>query len=344
VKPMNSLTHQFLRSIGSPFANSNHEICTEDLSRLYYYALKNRMALLYLESLKKLGKLGSLQKEHDKLIGEYAKTEKTIYRVSKMLDRASINYTFFKSIRPYRESTVDVDILVFGSKYEEVIRAMQSAGYKFLGYGPLSTTFRDKEARMDLDIYDEVGVSHIIYLDKDLLTKFVGYRKLSNGDVVRCLIPEADLLAVIAHSVVKEQMYVLSEYYTTLHYLAAMKREAMDSFLSLIDKCRMRLAVKTHLGITALLHHGAHSSMPVILMQLLRKLELDRLELMRVEEMGFNMPYKYHPVTIIKALVEKFGEEKARRSFALQALNMLNPSFASSVVKMTIYHFFRETY
>ena len=341
---MNSLTLQFLRGVGSPFAGSDHEVFTEDLSRLYHHALKNRMALLYLDFLKKLDKLGSLRKEHDKLIGEYARAEKVIYRISKMLDRASIDYTFFKSIRPYRESTADFDILVFGSKYEEVIRAMASAGYKFLGYGPLSTTFRDEEARIDLDIYDEVGVSRIIYLDKDMLTKFIGYRTLSNGEVVRSLIPEADLLAVIGHSVVKEQMYVLSEYYTTLYYLADMKWEALNSFLSLIDKCRMHLAVKAHLGITALLHHGAHSSIPVVLLQLLKKLGLDRLELVRVEEMGFNLPYKYHPVTVIKALIEKFGEEKARRSFVFQALNMLNPSFTSSVVKKTIHHFFRETY
>ena len=344
MKPMNSLTHHFLRVVGSPFATSRHEPSTKDVSWFYHYAIKNRMSLLYLEALRKLDRLGFLQKEYDELVDKFAKTQSAIYRVSKILDGADIDYAFFKSVRPYQEVTVDIDILIFGSRYQEVIQAMQRAGYLFLGGGPLSTTFRDREARIDLDIYDEVGVSCIIYLDKDVLTNFVGNRKLSNGEVVRSLYPEADLLAVIAHSVVKEQMYVLSEYYTTLHYLADMKYEALNSFLSLADECRMRSAVKAHLGITALLHHGAHSSTPVSLIRLLKKLDMDRLELMRVEEMGFHMPYKYHSITTVKALIEKFGEEKARRSFASQTLNMLNPRFASSVVKKAIYHASRETY
>lgn len=341
---MNLLTHHFLRVVGSPFASSNREPSPRDFSGLYQYAIKNKIPLLYLESLRRLGMPGSLKKEYDNLIGRYTETKKAIHRVSKVLNKAGIDYAFFKSIRPYQEVTVDIDILIFDSKYQEVIKAMQHAGYRFLSGGPLSTTFLDSEAGINLDIYDEVGVSYIIYLDKVTLTNFVGNRKLSNGDVVRSLYPEADLLAIIAHSILKEQMYVLSEYYTTLYYLANMKYEGLNSFLSLIDKCRMHAAVRAHLGITALLHHGAHSSSPVILMRLLKKLDMDRLELMRVEEMGFHMPYKYHPITVIKAFVEKFGEEKARRSFASQTLNMLNLKFTSSLIRKTLQHISRKTY
>lgn len=341
---MKPLTHQFLRVVGSPFASSSQKPSTEGNSGLYTYAQKNRMSLLCLEALKKLGKLDLLQKEYDKLIGDYAKTERAVCRLSKILDEADIDYAFFKSIRPYQEVTVDIDILIFGSRYKEVIQVFHRAGYTFLGDGPLSTTFRDMEARIDLDIYDEVGVSHIIYLDKDVLANFVGDRKLSNGEVVPSLVPEADLLAVIAHSVVKEQIYVLSEYYTTLYYLAKMKYSALNSFLSLVEKCRMRLAAKTHLGITALLHHLAHGYMPISLMQLLKELDMDRLELVHVQEMGFQMPHKYDFLTIIRALIEKFGEEKARRSLASQTLNMLNLKFTSSVIKMMLHHVSRETY
>jgi len=344
VKSINSFTHQFLRVIGSPFVSPNRGSSTQNLSGLYHYAIENRMPLLCLEALRKLDRLGSLQKEYDALIDKYAKTERVFYRVSKVLDKAGIRYAFFKSIRPYQEVTVDIDILIFGSKYKEAIRSIHGAGYMLLDSGPLSTTFRDSEARINLDIYDEVGVSHIVYLDKNILTKLVGNKELSNGAIVRSLYPEAELLVIIAHSVIKEHMYVLSEYYTTLHYLAGMKYEALSSFLSLVDKCRMRSAVKTHLGITALLHYGAHNTIPVCLIGLLKTLDTNHLELSRVAKMGFHMPYRYHPITIIKAFIEKLGEEKARRSFSSQTLNMLNPTFTSSVLKKTLDHIFRETY
>ena len=344
MKPMDSVVHKFLRIVGSPFADSSYEPNTQDASQFYQYALKNRMSLLYLDALEKIGRLGSLKKEHDKLIDKHTETERAIHRVSKMMDRACIDYALFKSIRPYREVTVDIDILTFDSSYLEVVRAMQRAGYVFLGRGPLSTTFQDSEARIDLDIYDEVGVSHIIYLDKDILKNFVGNRKLSNGDVVRSLYPEADLLAVIAHSVLKEQIYVLSEYYTTLYYLAGMDYETLSSFLSLVSKCRIRSAVEVHLGITALLHWEAHGFIPVCLMRLLKKLDVNCLEPARFVETGFHMPYKYHPITIIKAFNEKLGEEKARRSFASQTFNMLNPKFALSLVEKVFHHLSRETY
>ena len=347
-----SLTHQLLRVVGSPFANCAREnfdskqTNTQNTSRLYLYATKNRMSLLYLEALKRLDILADLQEEYNKLIDKYAKTNQAIYRVSHVLDRAGIDYAFFKSIRPYREVTVDIDVLVFGprAEYEKVVQVMRDVGYVFLGGGPLSVTFRDSEAGINLDIYYEVGVSYVTYLDKGFLKRFVCDRKLSNGEAVLSLFSEADLLAVIAHSVVKEHMYVLSEYYTTLYYLADMKDEALESFLFLVDECRARSAVKTHLGITALLHYRVHCFIPACLSRLLRRLDMNHLELYRLKEMGLNMPHKYHPITTIKGLLEKFGEQKARRSFASQSLNMLNLKFTSSLIKEMLRHASREAY
>lgn len=342
----NSVTQQILKVVGSPFADLNSE-SNIDISGLYQYAAKNRMPLLYLEALKRLGRLSSLEEEHNKLIGRHARTVEAISRVSKVLDRAGIDYTLFKSIRPYNEVTVDIDILIFGDEYNKTIKIMRRAGYVFLsGWvpGPLSITFRDVKSRINLDIYNEIGVSHVIYLDKDILRRFVTRRKLSSGEAVLSLSPHADLLAIIAHSVLKEHMYVLSEYYTTLYYMADMKSDILSSFLSLIDKCNMRSAVRTHLGTTALLHYWAHRFIPACLMMLLDELGLNHLELSRVKKMSFRMPYKYHPFTVINALTEKLADGKTRKSLALQTWSMLNPKFTSSMVNELRHHITRETY
>jgi hypothetical protein len=302
------------------------------------------MSLLCLEALKGLDRLDGLRTEYRKLGDRYIEAQNAICRASDVLCEAGIRYAFFKSIRPYKEVTVDIDILIFGSAYEETKRTLRTAGYFLLGSGPLSTTFRDSRVKINLDVYNEVGVSSIIYLDKEVLAKSVGKTKLPNGAAVSSLTPDADLLALIAHSVIKEQMYVLSEYYTTLYYLADMKEEGLDSFLSLTDKCKIRSAVKIHLGITALLHQKAHGFVPFSLMRLIEKLDMDSLELMRVRKMGFQMPLKYHPITLLKTFMEKSGEEKARRSFALQALSMIDLGSASLVIKRMLQHVSRETY
>lgn len=344
VNSANSPTYRILRVIGSPFTNSNSKLDTKDISRLYLYAAKNRMPLLYLEALRRHSSLDSLQEEYSTLSNRYVRIAEAISRVTRVLERAGVDYALFKSIRPYHEVTVDIDVLIFGTDYKDVMRIMDYPGCIFRNAGFISATFRDVKAAINLDIYDEVGASRMIYLDKDKLRRFVIRRELPNGEVVRALDPMADLLAVIAHSIVKEHMYVLSEYYTTLYYLADSDGEALSSFLSLVDECRMRLAVKTHLGATALLHYWIHAFTPICLRKVLDELGLNPLELSRVKKMGFDMPYKYHPLTVTRALIEKFRESKAKRSFAFQASSMLNPGFASSVVKQTLYRISRETY
>lgn len=341
---MYSLTYRLLRVVGSPFINLDYKFKVHEDITLYRYACKNRMPLLYLKALNRAWGIGSLGNEYVKLKRKFEKIEEAISQFSDKLNSWGVEHAFFKSIKPYQEVTVDIDILVFGSEYSNVIRKMRDAGYKFLARGPLSATFRNSKSGVDFDVYDEVGVSRIVYLDKDVLANFVEYRKLSNGAIVCSLSPEADLLAVIAHSVLKEQMYVLAEYYTTLYYLANMRSETLNSFLYLADKCEVQSAVKAHLGITAMLHKEAYGKLPILLTELIDKLGVNYLELSCAAKMDFLMPYKYHTATILKAFLEKIKEEKARRSFVSQTLNMLNPRFTSHFVSKVFYHVRRKTY
>lgn len=346
------LTKRLLQIVGSPFEHKKNEIVGHknfplgNTSEIYQYATTNRMSLLYLEALKRLNKLTSLKEEYDKLLEKYAKTNEVINRASNVLNTTGVEYALFKSIRPYQEVTVDIDILVFGifADYEQVIHLLHEEDYVFLGDGPLSTTFCDGRVKIGLDIYYEIGASHVIYINKNHLKGFVCDRKLPKYNSVLSLCPEADLLAVIAHSVIKEHMYVLSEYYTTIYYLAEMNESKLKSFLSLVDRCKLRLAAQTHLGITALLHYKAHGFIPSILSRLLEELEVNQLELSRIEKKEFVVPYKFHLLTIFRALIEKFKERKARRSFALQFFRMMNLKFSLSLITDVIQHIIRESY
>lgn len=336
-------TREFLRIVGSPLVNSNESSETTTKSQYYDYAVKNRIPLLYLEALKKQEDLGPLQKRYDELTLRHIEIKKAFRKIAEVLDAFRVNYAFFKSIRPYREITVDIDIIIFGSTYRDVVSNLRNVGYSSMGSGPLSTTFRDDETRINLDIYDEIGVSNLVYLDKEMLVKLVD-GVLFDGVSFRSLRPEADLLAVIAHSIVKEHMYVLSEYFTTLHHISTMDQEALRSFLFITKKCRMQSSVRVHLSVTALLHREAYGFVPEALVNLLRMLGPDYRELSLVAGTDFRMPYKYHLATVVRSLIEKLPEKKARRSFAVQTMKMLNPSFAAYVVKNGIAHMVRETY
>ena len=93
-----SLTRQFLRIVGSPFVSNTKEIFGSEqidftnISKLYYYASKNRMRLLYLEALNRLNKLDFLKDEYDKLILQYAMTNEVINRASIVLNKSGVPY------------------------------------------------------------------------------------------------------------------------------------------------------------------------------------------------------------------------------------------------------------
>ena len=345
MKTNTSPTYDFLRLIGSPYNSSNTQLKDCGYGASYDYAIKNRVRLLYLNSLVKCQKLGSLQDERDILLEKYKKIQEAFIRISNVLEEAKINYAFFKSIRPYQEVTADIDILIFGNQYERVLKVMNNTGYFFLGRGPLSTTFLDVDAEIGLDIYEDVGVSHIIYMDKSKLSGFSFEVNISSSCIGRSLYPEADLLAVIAHSIIKEHMYVLSEYYTTLYYLKNGNDAMLLSFVSLAEKCNLLLSAQVHLSITGFLHSSVHGFIPERISRLLKMLNVKSgFEQSRVAKSGLRMPHKYHPTTIARAFAEKLGEEKARESFAAQMASMLNPEFALSFSKTALKHVFRETY
>ena len=345
MNPRSSPTYDFLRLIGSPYERKNPASENCDFEDLYNYATKNRIRLLYLNTLAKYGKIGPLQSERNKLLEKNNMIHEAFIKISNALEQADIDYAFFKSIRPYPEVTADIDILIFGHEYEKVLTVLKTAGYPCLGRGPLSTTFQDVDAKIGLDIYDEVGVSHLVYIDKSKLADSVFEAKISDSCTGRSLNPEADLLAVIAHSIIKEHIYVLSEYYTTLYFLKNTEYATLSSFVSLAKRCKLLSTAQVHLSITAFLHYYTHGFVPETISNLMEMLGTNSsFEVSNIARNGLRMPHKYHLTTIARAFAEKLGEPKARKSLAIQMKSLANPEFASRFLRMALNHVFRESY
>jgi len=328
-----------LRVVGSPFAESTHSVPAEAAHGLYELARRNRMGLLLLTA---FGDLlpASLVEERASMIEKSVETTRLIPRVASVLEEAGLNYSFFKSIRPYPYTTVDLDVIAFDGDLESFGEAFTEAGFITLDEGPLSTTFRDPESGIGIDIYDEIGVSKIVYLDKRNLLDHVVDVEVGGG-TVRALDPASDLLAIISHSIIKELMYVLSEYYTTLYTLDAMTPGEIDSFVAQTSENRLTSAASLHLGITATLHQMAHGLIPETIVDL-----MDDLRGVQIRDYGrhMEMPMKFSPGSVWKVFLEKAGEPRMRRSLGVQALSLLNPAFALSFIPKFIHQLTRETY
>jgi hypothetical protein len=336
-----------LKFIGSPFAPKEYpeEFQAEEASALYFHAIKNRIPLLCLDTLEKMRKSSRLERTYRKEYSRYLEIFDTMAKVSAFLDSLNVEHAIFKSIRPYPDASVDIDTLIFDSeKYEKVVKSFSNTGCKLLGYGPQSTTFFDPRAKVGIDLYREIAVSWVVYLDKRKLQRYISRIQLPNKTYVSTLILQADLTAIIAHSVIKEQIYTLAEFYTFLTFLKKMKIKEVEDLAELIKMNNLIAAAKSFVSTTLVLHKESFGFVPAKLEILLSRLGRDGLEEKRLEQNGFQMPHKYHVLTLVKSVMDKFKEKKTRKSMALQAFKMMDPHFTKSIVSGFIDHIIRETY
>ena len=340
---MKTNTQNLLQIIGSPFIEESRELPKVDLDELHEYSKQNRMPLLYLKSILELGVKDNYYEGSLKLIDQWSDIEKRIKKVTNILDLENVEYATFKSIKPYREVTVDIDLLIY-DKYELTVSKLKEEGYILLEKGPLSSTFRDPEVRIDYDIYDEVGVSYIIYYDKDKVKQTICDKSLQSGELIKSLTPVNDLLAVIAHSVIKEQMYILAEYYSTLFFLKNMDNEQLDDFIEMAEKLKLKNAVQAHIGITHYMHNQIHGQTPDQLEKIVSVFGVNQFEIERLQKTGMNMPHKFNMRTLSKSFYEKMWEGKARRSYLSQFLHMLDPRFLADFIPKFLSHVQRKTY
>ncbi len=310
--------------------------------RLYKCAIRNKMALFYLEILRKSSGLFALQSAYDLENTKYTKSVDAIVRVSGSLSSKGINHAVFKTVRPYKSATADIDVLIFNQdSYSKSLKATEEAGYRMIVRGPMSATFWDEDAQIGIDLYEQIAVSYIAYIDIAKLKTYVKNTKLENGKNVPLLGPEADLACIIAHSVIKEQMYTLSEYYSYLYYL---KQMDVNQFLDIVRQNNITVAARVHTTITARLCQMINGIIPFEFQRILKDLNTDCLEVERLVANNFATPHKYHPITVARSLLEIAKGKRTRDSMARQVYELLNPNFSGKFLGAFLEHVIRETY
>lgn len=185
---------------------------------LYPLARINRVAFFFLYRLAEKDMLPrALEREYQREHERYVAIGRAFVGVSEVLDECGVDFAVFKSLRPYPSTTVDIDVLVFDG-FLDAVSCLVRRGYRILGSGPESMTLAHPGGAVSIDLYREVAVSRVIYLDKEGLRGYATWVETPFGRV-RVLRPEADVVAFAAHSVIKEQMFTLADYLTVMGLL-----------------------------------------------------------------------------------------------------------------------------
>ena len=356
-----SLTIKLLRAIGSPFASEQkHELPenNDEALELYNYATKNKIGLAYLESLKDQDKLEEFglglkyqeeaKKHNEQLI--------TASRISKLLNSFDVNYAIFKSIMPFPATPNDVDIIHFGSdeEYKKAVEITLRSNYMEVKGEADAEQRMFHDARVcehsdhkhdvyDVDLYQKISASYVLYLDKRKLERYVCELNVSNNKL-KVLKPETELVTIIIHSIIPEMLCTLFVYYATLYHLERMNSEEISRFIDVAKENNVTFAVRNHCSLIAELHKAAHGFVPEKIEKVLDELGDETNERKNLLKNNFKAPHKYSMSTVIRTLLEKGKEREFRRSAVKQAVYMLNPKLLKWVVKSIIGRRRRETY
>ena len=353
-------TVKLLKIIGSPFTSEQEPPENKNKAlELYDYATKNKIGLVYLESLKNQEKLEEFglrlkyqeeQKKHNEQLI-------TANRISELFNSSSVNYTIFKSIMPFPATPNDVDIIHLGSdeEYKNAVGIMLRSEYmEVKGEADAEQRmFHDtrvckhpntpKKDVYDIDLYQKISASYVLYLDKRKLEKYVTELNMS-GNKIKVLRPEAELVAIIIHSIIPEMLCTLLVFYATLHYIIKMNSEEINKLIYIAKENKVVFSVKAHFSLVAELHKAAYGFVPREIEEVLAKLGGKTGESNNLFKNNFKMPHRYSWYVILRTLLEKMKEEESRRSIVKQAVSMLNPKLIKFVTDQVIERRRRETY
>lgn len=276
-------TIKLLRTIGSPGITREEPLVnSEESLELYDFAIKNKVPLLYLESLERQGKLNKLKErldeEHEKYLGFVG----GVGRVSKIFNGAGIEYALFKTIKPYPAVPGDIDTLIMGevAMYEKAVEVLRKAGYKYIGAtnpGPSPEDLVDTINDIVIDLQEDLSLSYLVYMDKNKFGNQITEIELPTGEMVKNLMPELDLAIVIIHSLT-EHLCTLGDCYTFLYRLSEMSEKDIGNFIDILDEHKIRGIARAFITITDVLCEAAYGEKPEKLNYLLNELNYDARE------------------------------------------------------------------
>lgn len=348
---VNHDTRMLMKIIGPPHgrAKSANDIGEDALLTFLPLAIENKIPLLFLERAVTLCKDSrSLKNLHQAYFEKMHAFLSLMEQVSKILVKSQTDYVVFKTFKPFPFVTVDVDILFFNhGEFLRVYRSLRRL-YRLAGYGAHSISLYSPEHAMNIDIQQEISVSRLVYINKELLREYVTETDV-NGRQVRVLESPAALVTVLAHSIYKEQILTLSDYYTAMIQLLNMTNRERRTFVVLAKQTRVEQGIKTALmlmnTLTAMTFGRAISAITETA-QMIRRSKIEQKAIQLVLNnfaQNAKVPYKFHPIALGVAFATKILEDPVMRGTIPQQFVELITNTSELLNYMSL-HMRRETY
>jgi len=316
--------------IGGEAHPANKALSTLQLAEL------NKMPLFFLESLRILKRYPSFEAKLSRYKDKHRKTLDLIAMVSSLLEESGIRYTILKTLKPFPYTPADIDVLLWSSKdFTKASQILEKKGLKPLGKDPYGLTMFSIDHDVNVDLTTEVAVSSLIYLDRTLLFNHVSRVKV-DGFEVQTLKPHADLVTTAAHCMYKEQMYMLSDYYTF-----ALSSRYYQEALGLAESVHTKFALEVALKLTYDITINAFGPDNSLIERLENSLQTVNVNRMIQTRKCFDLPMKYPPSIVLRGLSEKLLEDHVSRNSLPTALkSTLQPKSINKLLN----HIMRKGY
>jgi len=317
------------RSIGLPGCVEGEPPPPNLALSLFELAVLNKIPLLFLESLRSLDDYPFLEAQLSRYRQSHERTLDLITLVSGLLQASGIRYTVFKTLKPFSYTPADIDVLLWSR--EDLTRTSQileKEDLKTLNGDLYGLTMFSVGHSMNVDITTEVAASSFVYLSKKALIEHSTEAEIHNVKV-KALHPSADLVAVAAHCLYKEQMYTLADYYTF-----ALSLPHYERALQLAEKTRTKFALSIALKLAydiTLNAFGPDNYLMERLSSLLQTIDLS--EVMRTGR-SLELPVKYSSHWLLRGLLEKILEDPVSRDSLPEALqSAVQPGFFRKLMR-----------
>jgi hypothetical protein len=199
---------------------------------------------------------------------------------------------------------------------------------------------------MNIDLHSEVAVSRLVYIKKVLLEKY-----LIEQDFNGCQIPVLEkpiaLALILSHSLYKEQLLTLADYYTTLLYIINATQRQREMLIDFAKEACIGFSIKLALmivnSITEIAFGKTHSAITGIS----RMIQTSKFEETNVKLSVSNflrrskLPFRYNLMTILTAFTVKVLHDPVMCSTIINQLSELVNN-SSDFYKSTLQHLKRE--
>ncbi len=342
---------KIIKIIGTPF-NEPENIKLEkiEMKELFKNSLKNKLGLLFLESLEKNGRLPNiLEKEFDEQKKLKKLQKDTLERMVKSINKINCKYAIIKTIFPFSAIPNDVDVLLFDNDliYRKIIDQLEKDNFIILGEAPMEINLRDMNTAQssdpkvkqweDIDIYREVGASHLTYMNKNLLEKYIIEEIVDDKKYFKLTKP-AELAISIFHAIYPERIYTLLLHYNILHQVNFMSKTELGLFIKICKEQRMIKAACMTLNVTEKIQEMCFNISPTKISELREKLG------MKTQVSITKIPYVFPFKNVLSAFWEKKTETKFVKSMIKQIISMCNLKTADFVIKQYKERGNRDTY